>query len=107
MLEISNPQFNSNEIEKKVYSLKIIHTPKVAKILAYWLVGILLFLFLCLFLPWQQNVDGSGSVTALSPSDRPQEVNTGHRRKNKILECTRGAICEQRRYTGYFGRNQN
>ena len=76
MLEISNPQFNSSDIEKKVYSLKIIHTPKAAKVLAIWLVSILLFMFLCLFLPWQQNVDGSGRVTALSPEDRPQEVNT-------------------------------
>jgi multidrug efflux pump subunit AcrA (membrane-fusion protein) len=33
-------------------------------------------LFLVLFLPWQQNVQGKGSVTALRPQDRPQVVPT-------------------------------
>ena len=29
---------------------------------------------LAAFLPWQQNVQGSGEVSALSPSDRPQSL---------------------------------
>jgi multidrug efflux pump subunit AcrA (membrane-fusion protein) len=29
-----------------------------------------------LFLPWQQNIRGSGKVTALSPSNRPQTIET-------------------------------
>lgn len=33
-------------------------------------------LVLALFLPWQQNVQGKGSVTALRPQDRPQVVPT-------------------------------
>jgi multidrug resistance efflux pump len=32
--------------------------------------------FIILFLPWQQNIRGSGKVTALSPSNRPQTVET-------------------------------
>lgn len=32
--------------------------------------------FLALFLPWQQNVQGKGAVTALRPQDRPQVVPT-------------------------------
>ncbi len=35
---------------------------------------IILILFIILFLPWQQNISGTGSVTALSPEDRPQTV---------------------------------
>ncbi len=76
MLEISNIKFDANAIENKVYALKTIHISRAGKILAYWIVGILVFMFLCLFLPWQQNVVGTGNVTALTPQDRPQEVNT-------------------------------
>jgi multidrug efflux pump subunit AcrA (membrane-fusion protein) len=32
--------------------------------------------FVILFLPWQQNIRGSGKVTALSPSNRPQTIET-------------------------------
>lgn len=39
-----------------------------------WLGGIALALVLVLFLPWQQNVQGYGKVTALSPQDRPQTL---------------------------------
>jgi multidrug resistance efflux pump len=33
-----------------------------------------LIMVLILFLPWQQNIRGSGSVTALNPANRPQTV---------------------------------
>jgi multidrug efflux pump subunit AcrA (membrane-fusion protein) len=39
-----------------------------------WLGGIGLALVLILFLPWQQNVQGTGKVSALSPQDRPQTL---------------------------------
>lgn len=89
MLEISKIQYNTKDLEKKVYSLKTIHTPKMGKILAYWLVGILLILFICMFLPWQQNIVGTGDVTAFTPQDRPQEVQTaipGRIKEWRIIE---------------------
>jgi multidrug resistance efflux pump len=36
--------------------------------------GLLLLVLGALFLPWQQNVKGDGSLTALRPQDRPQTV---------------------------------
>jgi adhesin transport system membrane fusion protein len=45
-----------------------------SRIVSRWLLGILLTVFVLLFLPWQQSVTGEGTVTALSPSDRPQEL---------------------------------
>jgi len=42
------------------------------RIVSRWLAGILGAVVLALFLPWQQSVRGSGTVTALDPSDRPQ-----------------------------------
>ena len=46
------------------------------RIVSRWLAGILITLFLVLFLPWQQNVRGEGTVTALDPAHRPQELPT-------------------------------
>lgn len=38
------------------------------------IIGFLLFLLACLFLPWTQNIDGRGAVTTLKPDHRPQTV---------------------------------
>ncbi len=74
MLGISKDQVNMEVVKKKVYSMKLLQTPKTGKTLAYWLIGISVFGFFCLFLPWQQNIEGTGMVTALAPQDRPQDV---------------------------------
>ena len=39
-----------------------------------WLGGVLTAIVVILFLPWQQNVQGKGKVSALSPQDRPQTL---------------------------------
>jgi len=44
------------------------------KLLNRIIVGFLLFSIGCLFLPWTQNVSGSGAVTTLKPDQRPQTV---------------------------------
>lgn len=56
------------------YALKLVNTPKRYKIIRNWLLGLLGFLFIVLFLPWQQNVQGKGKVTPLRPEDRPQVI---------------------------------
>ncbi|MFM8849073.1 MAG: HlyD family secretion protein, partial [Cytophagales bacterium] len=62
--------------QEKLYSLRSLDTPLAGKILARWLMGIGIVFLVILFLPWQQNIRGSGKVTALSPSNRPQTVET-------------------------------
>ena len=39
-----------------------------------WVLGIFLAALAAMFLPWQQNVQGTGVVTALRPQDRPQTL---------------------------------
>jgi len=39
-----------------------------------FLTGAAIFLFLCLFLPWTQNVTGNGFVTTLTPDQRAQTL---------------------------------
>jgi multidrug resistance efflux pump len=62
--------------QEKLYSLRTLDTPLAGKILARWLLAIGILFLITLFLPWQQNIRGSGKVTALSPSNRPQTIET-------------------------------
>lgn len=38
------------------------------------IIGFCIFLIACLFLPWTQNISGTGAVTTLKPDHRPQTV---------------------------------
>ncbi|MDX5482613.1 MAG: biotin/lipoyl-binding protein [Hymenobacteraceae bacterium] len=51
-----------------------VQTPKLGRNLTYWVGGIFLITFLALFLPWTQNIRSEGTLTALTPQDRPQTV---------------------------------
>lgn len=44
------------------------------KLLNRIIIGFLLFMVCCLFLPWTQNISGRGAVTTLKPDHRPQTV---------------------------------
>ncbi|MEO7363626.1 MAG: HlyD family efflux transporter periplasmic adaptor subunit [Gemmatimonadaceae bacterium] len=44
------------------------------RVVWFWLIGILAAFILVLLLPWQQNVQGTGTVIAFSPSDRAQTL---------------------------------
>lgn len=76
MLQISPQSINENVPHEKLYSLRSLNTPMAGKILARWLFGIGILFLVVLFLPWQQNIHGTGLVTALSPSNRPQTIQT-------------------------------
>lgn len=54
----------------------LLGTANSGRIVSRWLLGILITLFLMLLLPWQQSVSGTGRITALSPVDRPQLLQT-------------------------------
>ncbi|RAU83940.1 HlyD family secretion protein [Pontibacter arcticus] len=51
-----------------------VQTPRFGHRVTYWIGGIFLVIFLCLFLPWTQNIRSQGVLTALSPEDRPQTL---------------------------------
>lgn len=59
-----------------LYSATLLGTPRSSRLVMRWLVGLAIVGVLALFLPWQQNVQGTGSLTALNPQDRPQVVPT-------------------------------
>ncbi len=76
MLKISAKSIEKMIPQDRLYSLRSLHTPMAGKILAAWLMGLGLIFLILLFLPWQQNIRGNGRVTALSPSNRPQTIET-------------------------------
>jgi multidrug resistance efflux pump len=56
-----------------VQTVKKLKTPLRWRKLSLYFFGILLII---LFLPWTQNIDSPGTVTALSPNNRPQTVHS-------------------------------
>lgn len=57
-----------------LYTMRLVNTPRKYTTIRNWLIGTFLFLLLCLFLPWQQSVQGKGKVIPLRPQDRPQVI---------------------------------
>lgn len=55
---------------------KTLKTPNAGKVLAKVLLTVTFLFFILLFFPWQQNIRGNGKLTAFSPSQRPQAIET-------------------------------
>ena len=51
-----------------------VQTPRIGRNLSYWIGIIFAIVLACLFLPWTQNIRSQGTLTALTPEDRPQTV---------------------------------
>jgi len=63
---------NRFESYTSIQTAKRLKTPLRWRKISLYVFGILLVI---LFLPWTQNIESPGSVTALSPNNRPQTVN--------------------------------
>jgi multidrug resistance efflux pump len=74
MLHLSRQSVEKQMGYDSLYSLRSLRTPSGGKILVWWLLGFFLLLLIILFLPWQQNIRGTGNVTALNPINRPQTI---------------------------------
>ena len=74
MLNITHNRINKWVDMSKYKSAKILEENKGYKTVkkVIWILCILLFIFL--FLPWTQNISGTGSVTTLKPNQRPQTI---------------------------------
>ena len=74
MLKISRQSIEKQVGYDSLYPLRSLRTPSGGKILVWWLLGFFMLFLIVLFLPWQQNIRGSGNVTALNPMNRPQTI---------------------------------
>ncbi|MBX3102866.1 MAG: HlyD family efflux transporter periplasmic adaptor subunit [Bacteroidetes bacterium] len=71
-----HPEVTRLEIARKFYSFRLLNTPRSLRVVAWGVVGFFGIGLLTLFLPWQQNIRATGSVTTLFPNERPQQLNT-------------------------------
>lgn len=75
MLDISNQNVDDSIWhEKLTHSRREILQSKGARLLGRVLFAAGLLFLIILFLPWRQTIEGTGSLTTLSPQDRPQTV---------------------------------
>lgn len=79
-----NPRFQHSKAQALLIS------PRALRWLAMWTVGLLFAaIFVLIFVPWQQTVIGTGTVTVFSPMQRPQNIDaqlSGRLKKWLILE---------------------
>lgn len=69
-----NKTYTSISELQQFSSFKKIAKKNTGKLLAQWLLGLLACAIIVLFLPWTQNIQSRGNVTALNPGDRPQTI---------------------------------
>jgi len=55
-------------------SFKLLRKTKIKRLSLMLVSGLGLFILLCLFLPWTQNISAKGYVTTRSPEQRPQTI---------------------------------
>jgi multidrug resistance efflux pump len=76
MLNLSKSRIDRIVEQEKLYSLRAIKTPRAGVIIARFFMVVLFIFIIMLFLPWQQNIRGTGKVTPFNPGNRPQTVET-------------------------------
>lgn len=74
MLKLSSQHIEKQINHDQLYSLRALKAPAAGRMLARWLIILGVVFIIFLFVPWQQNVRGLGSVTALNPMNRPQQI---------------------------------
>lgn len=76
MLNISNNRIDPFVKIDEFKSTTVFKHPKHYQIIRKIIWGFVILLLLFLFLPWTQNIKGSGFVTTLKPNQRPQTIHT-------------------------------
>jgi len=74
MLNISENSISETFNHLGFQSFSLVKKSRVSRLSLYMLVGLLLFIVCCLFLPWTQNIQAKGYVTTRLPQQRPQAI---------------------------------
>ncbi len=74
MLNISLNSIQNRIPDEEFTSLTANHLSKSHRVIARWIVGIIVAAVALLFLPWTQNIQSKGKITTLLPQQRPQTV---------------------------------
>ena len=77
--------------ESVMPALRLARSSRIARMIARWLFGgLIMTTLLMAFAPWQQSVNGSGSVLAYSPEQRPQVIEAPI--KGRIVRWGEGVV---------------
>lgn len=68
--------FEKLPVEKDINSFSKIYRIGKTRNIKLWTIIIFVVLLALLFLPWTQNINASGNITAIKQEQRPQEINT-------------------------------
>jgi membrane fusion protein, adhesin transport system len=74
MLNLSENRIDHLVDKSKYSSFTYVLKLNSARIIARMMVGLLIFSFVFMFLPWTQNIQSNGVVTTLYPSERPNTL---------------------------------
>ena len=73
MLNISDNKSKLQSLDKYTTVKNLINRPHY-RILNKIIIGVSIIVLIALFLPWTQNISGTGFVTTLKPGQRPQSI---------------------------------
>ena len=76
MLNITNNRIDTFLKMDQFKSTAVFNQQKHYQVIRKIIWGFVILLILFLFLPWTQNIKGSGNVTTLKPNQRPQTIHT-------------------------------
>jgi len=76
MLNITNNRIDSFINKEQFQSMRLFKEKKHYKIIRKFIWAFFILILLFLFLPWTQNIQGTGNVTTLKPNQRPQTIQT-------------------------------
>ncbi len=71
-----NEGFEELPVDKNLTSFYKIYRIGNSRNIKLWIVIILAIIIALLFLPWTQNINAPGNITAIKQEQRPQEINT-------------------------------
>ena len=75
MLNLSNRRINQELFERyPLRTLRALPESNGGRRLGRWMLFFLVVGVVVMFLPWQQNINGEGTLTALTPQDRSQTI---------------------------------
>lgn len=99
MLNISDNKTRLQPLDRYTTIKNLSNRPHY-KILNKIIIGTSILGIIALFLPWTQNISGSGSVTTLKPNQRPQSIQSVISGRIEKWFVQEGDFVKKRRY--YF-----
>lgn len=74
MLNISENSIRDKVATERYVSFRMTSSIRLARLFKRFLIFVTVLFFITLFMPWTQNVQGTGQITTLRPESRPQTL---------------------------------